>query len=209
MDHACPKCAAPVDYGKPFCPQCAAPQIRVTLTPGTSTPPAHNLPHVALPSAAHLSWPDTWRAALAGGICCAFAFAVGLGFLGLGMLASGILSVSVYHKRRPDVTLTTGSGARLGALSGFFGFVLLTTLAPLFAFALHRGQELRQFVLDVLQRATTTTDPQFAEAFKQYQSPEGRAILVAAFLLGLLVLFVTFASLGGAIGAALARRKQQ
>jgi|GEM_PF-3373583 len=125
------------------------------------------------------------------------------------MLAGGIVSVSVYHRRRPDVNLTTGSGARLGALSGFIGFVLLSSLAPLFALVLNRGQELRQFVLDVLQRATTTTDPQFAEAFKQYQSPEGRATLIAAFLLGLLVLFVTFASLGGAIGAALARRRQQ
>jgi hypothetical protein len=125
------------------------------------------------------------------------------------MLAGGILSVSVYHRRRPDVNLTTGSGARLGALSGFAGFILLTTLAPLFALGLNRGQELRQFVLDILQRASTTTDPQFAEAFKQYQNPEGRAMLIAAFLLGLLVLFVTFGSLGGAIGAALARRKQK
>jgi hypothetical protein len=124
------------------------------------------------------------------------------------MLAGGIVSVSLYHKRRPDVNLTTGSGARLGALAGFLGFVLLATLAPLFAFALNRGQELRQFVLDFVQRTTTTNDPQFVEAFKQFQNPEGRAMLMAAFLLGLLVLFVTFASLGGAIGAALARRKQ-
>jgi hypothetical protein len=196
-----------VDYGKPFCPQCSAPQIRVAMPAAAEVP--HHAPHIAVPSVNQLSWPDAWRAALAGGVCCAFAFAVGLGFLGLGMLAGGIVSVSVYHRRRPDVSLTTGSGARLGALSGFIGFVLLSSLAPLFAFVLNRGQELRQFVLDVLQRATTTTDPQFAEAFKQYQSPEGRATLIAAFLLGLLVLFVTFASLGGAIGAALARRKQQ
>jgi hypothetical protein len=196
-----------VDYGKPFCPQCSAPQIRVAIQPAAA--PSQQVPHIAVASVNQLSWPDTWRAALAGGLCCAFAFAVGLGFLGLGMLAGGIVSVSVYHRRRPDVNLSTGSGARLGALSGFVGFVLLSSLAPLFALALNRGQELRQFVLDLLQRATTTTDPQFAEAFKQYQSPEGRATLMAAFLLGLLVLFVTFASLGGAIGAALARRRQQ
>jgi hypothetical protein len=207
VDHICPKCAAPVDYGKPFCPQCSAPQIRVAVQPAST--PSQQVPYIVVPTVNQLSWRDTWRAALAGGLCCAFAFAVGLGFLGLGMMAGGIISVSVFHRRRPDVSLSTGSGARLGALAGFVGFVLLTTLAPLLAFGLNRGQELRQFVLDILQRATTTTDPEFAEAFKQYQNPEGRAILIAAFLLGLLVLFVTFASLGGAIGAALARRKRQ
>lgn len=124
------------------------------------------------------------------------------------MLAGGIVSVSVYRRRRPDVVLSTGAGARLGALSGCFGFVLLTALAPLLAFVVNRGQELRQFVLELLQKATTSTDPQMVEAFKQFQSPEGQAILLVTFLFGLLVAFATFSSLGGAIGAALARRKQ-
>ncbi len=213
MDHSCPKCGAPVDSGKPFCPQCAAPQIRVAVQPSPATLSAADPQTVAHVSAAalptgRLSWSDAWRASLVGGLCSAFAFAIGLGVLGLGMLAGGIVSVSAYRRRRPDMHLSTGAGARLGALSGCFGFVLLTALAPLLAFVADRGQELRQFVLDLLKQATSSTDPQFVEAFKQFQTPEGQAILLVMFFFGLLVAFVTFSSLGGAIGAALARRKQ-
>ena len=56
-----------------------------------------------------------------------------LGAFGLGMILAGFLAVVFYHWRNPGSTLTPGMGARLGAISGLFGFMMFLFFAAVSA----------------------------------------------------------------------------
>ena len=98
------------------------------------------------------------------------------------------------------------------ALETALDFIPVATFsACTFAFgtaALHSGGVLRQKMLDAIQQAASrSSDPQAAQAVEFLKTPQG---LVLAMILGLIltfVAFVLFSGLGGAIGAALLRRK--
>jgi hypothetical protein len=133
-----------------------------------------------------------------------------LGALGLGMLIGGSLSVLLYHRRSGSATLTAGIGARLGAVCGVIGFGLFTILAVLEMVVRRNSAEFRAAIYDAMQQsASRNPGPQADQLIAWMKTPSGLAFIVAFGLLVVLIFFVAVSSAGGAIGAALLRKKEK
>jgi hypothetical protein len=59
------------------------------------------------------------------------------------------------------------------------------------------------------QAAARNPDPQAQQVMEFFKTPQGIVVLLTICLIGVLLAFVIFSGLGGAIGAALLRRKER
>jgi len=133
-----------------------------------------------------------------------------LGAFGLGMIAAGVLAVLFYRRRNPGCNLTAGVGARLGALSGALGFTIFAIFTAIEVLVFHSGGELRSALLQAIQQsAARSTDPQAQQIVEYLKSPPGLVLVMSLGLIVMFVIFLFFSTLGGALGAALMRRKDQ
>ena len=201
-----------VEEGVAFCTQCRSPQIRV-VTAGASSegpaaaasqPPVHDY---AIGSHAIL-WPQALPSATLGVLIAAFPLTLIFGVPpGPSMLAAGFLCVVLYRRRIFAARLSAGMGARLGAISGVVGFSALLAALAVAASAFHQGAKIRQEMMDTIQRSLANApDEQVkAQLLDFFQTPTGMTIA----LLGVGVGFLIFSGIGGALGAALLRRKER
>lgn len=205
-----------MEDGVPFCPHCAAPQIRVAAVgPGPQTIPAvlegHDTPAQASPSGLTLSsiqWSQALPTAALAGLVAALLMVIPLGAFGLGMLAAGALSVVLYHRRNPALSLTPGIGARLGAVSGAVGFGIFAVFSALSMLVSRGGGQLRAALLDAIQQsAARSPDPQAQELLQWFKTPAGLALMMCLALGFLFVTFLVLSSAGGALAAVLLRRR--
>ena len=131
-----------------------------------------------------------------------------LGAFGLGMLAVGALSVLLYRRRNPAANLTPGMGGRLGAVSGALGFGIFAILTSVEMLVFRSGGQLRAALLEAVQQsAARSSDPQAQQLLEYLKTPQGLALVMVLGLIVMFVAFLVFSSLGGALGAALLRRK--
>ena len=214
MEHPCYKCGASVEDGTPFCSRCNAPQIRVAgsapLTPA-ATAPSVTIEQSAsyttpLPTALdwHEALPSAGIALLAG----IFIIAVSKS-TGLGMLATGFLTVVLYRRRSPLTHLTAGLGARLGALAGGLGFGVLAAILALWT-AFRSGKEIHDAFLNYIQQnSASSSDPRMQQVIDLFNTPDGFAFIMVLTLIMTLVAFLIFSSVGGALGAFLLYRKDR
>ena len=101
-------------------------------------------------------------------------------------------------------------GARLGAVSGALGFGMFAILTSIEMVVFRSGGELRTALLDaVRQSAARSSDPQAQQMLEYLKTPQGLALVMVLGLLFMFVVFLIFSGLGGAIGAALLRRKER
>ncbi len=164
MEHPCHQCGAPVEDGTAFCKQCGAPQIRVPVeepatqplppgTPGEVQPPAEPVTLAGAPEAlpAGIDWAQAVPGAALAGALLALAWVVPfLGFL-LWLLAGGTLGVMIYRRRVPGAALTPRLGARIGAVTGLFGFGVFAVVLGLELLATRGSGRLRQMLQQVIQ----------------------------------------------------------
>jgi ABC-type transport system involved in multi-copper enzyme maturation permease subunit len=128
---------------------------------------------------------------------------------GLGMLAAGFLSVVLYRRRCPATHLTAGMGARLGALTGGLGFGVLAAILALWT-AFRSGREIHDALLNFIQQyAAHSSDPRTQQVLELFNTPEGFTFIMVLTLIMILIAFLIFSSLGGAIGAFLLHRKER
>jgi hypothetical protein len=210
VEHLCYNCNAPVEDGTPFCKQCSAPQIRVggedfpATLGGTSVP--INLPY-GKPS---IIWSQALPSAALAGLISAVLMFIPLGAFGLGMIAAGVLSVLFYRRRDPITDLTPALGARLGAVSGVLGFGIFAVFTAVEVVVFHSGGELRAALIEAVQQsASRTSDPQTQQILDYLKSPPGLALVMGIGLVVMFALFMIFSSLGGALAAAVLRRKHK
>ncbi len=210
MEQSCYKCGARFEEGTAFCPQCNAPQIRVaaaeTLPPAAiaeSGPPVSY--HSDSRSAGAIEWSDALAAAALADLVAAMLIVLLLGApLGLGVLAAGFLSVVFYRRRQPFFHLTSGAGAKLGALTGLLGYGIVGISLAVGAVAFHSWGKIHQQIVEAIQQAAAhSSDPQAQQIVEFFQTPAGFTL----FLVMTLVAFLISAGVGGAIGGALLRRK--
>jgi hypothetical protein len=155
-----------------------------------------------------VQWHKALSSILVAGFFAAVLMLVPLGAFGLGMLAAGFLCVVLYRRRNPIADPTPGAGARLGAATGITGFAFFGILTAIEVMVFHSGPELRAALLQQVQEsASRATDPQAQQMFEYLKSPPGLALIMTMGLIVMFVLFLIFASLGGAIGAYLLRRR--
>jgi hypothetical protein len=200
-----------VEDGVPFCPQCNAPQIRVGGASAEAVSAAEPT-GVSVPAstAGAIQWSEALPSAGLGGLIAAFLMFVPLGAFGLGMIAAGVLCVLFYRRRKPTTNLTPAMGARLGALSGILGFAIFAIFSAAGTLLFHSGGQLRAALLEAIeQSAARSSDPQAQQIIEYLKTPPGLALMMAMSLAFVLVAFLILSSLGGAVGAAMMRRKDR
>ncbi len=231
MEHPCHGCNTPVEEGVAFCPNCNAPQIRVAvpepepppqilppLVTGDSRSPAEaGLPGGAAQAPAGRSLPTPggpieWSQAIPGaalaGALLAFCLLIPFSAFFLWMLASGALAVALYLRRVPNRAMSAGMGARLGALSGLFGFGIFAFLSSLELLLARDNGKVRELLQQVLQQSLArNSDPAVQASLQRLMTPEGLALLFTLGMVLFLAAFVLFSSVGGALGAYLFRNR--
>ncbi|HXJ86282.1 MAG TPA: hypothetical protein VMS18_05660 [Candidatus Binatia bacterium] len=207
MDQPCYKCAQLVEEGRVFCPHCKAPQIRVIVAePATvpaaapqpsALPAAETVPVIAVP----MGWDQAAQpcavAALIGALSMVFQLIVPV----IAALGAGFLAVALYRRRNPEIAVHARTGARLGAICGFFCFGMTAILAALRVAILHEGGKIRATLLDVIQQqAARYPDPQFQPTLEFFRSPAGLLVMLVFSLIVGLIIFILLGMLGGTLG---------
>jgi hypothetical protein len=206
-----------VQQGTAFCSQCNAPQIRVAvaeaITPSeisSDSAPGAPPAYFGATLTTRLEWSQGLPAAAMAGLIAALLMMTPLAGFGLGMLIGGGLSVVFYRRRMPVARVTPGMGARLGLVSGILGGGIFAGLLSIGIVAFHAGDSIRDKLLQEMQAAAARNpDPQAQQVMEFFKSPSGVVLLLSMALIGTLLAFVIFSGLGGALGAALLRRKER
>ncbi|MGZ4731416.1 MAG: hypothetical protein ACXVZH_04670 [Terriglobales bacterium] len=206
-----------MEQGTAFCPQCNAPQIRVAVA--ETVPPSGTISESSIPPlpayfgaslGTRIEWSQAWPATALAGLIAALLMITPFAGLGLGMLIGGSLSVVFYRRRVPAARVTPGMGARLGMVTGVLGSGLLAIVLAIRTLLLHRWDSVRQdLIAGVEQAAARNPDPQTHQVVEFLKSPQGVVLLLSMAMITTLVAFVIFSGLGGALGAALLRRRKE
>jgi len=99
-------------------------------------------------------------------------------------------------------------GFRLGSLTGFFGFLIFVVLTAVETVAFHAQNELRDAMMQAIRQAQArSADPQARQMLDYFMTPQGLAIMMIFGFIFMCILFVVLSGLGGALSAALLRRK--
>jgi hypothetical protein len=215
VEHRCYQCGATVQDGVPFCLQCRAPQIRVGVIEATSTADAAGhidaarISYSGSPRPSKIEWAHALPSAFLGLLIASALSLILPGALALGMLAAGFLSVYFYHRRNPFTGLTIALGARLGAISGFFGFGILAIASAVATSVFHSGGEIHGVMLKAVQQyISRNPDPQVQQLLEFYNSRSGFVLMLTVGSIMIFILFLALSSMGGIIGAAVLRRKK-
>jgi hypothetical protein len=217
VEHPCEKCGVSVEDGTPFCPGCEAPQIRVILPEHTAAQPAvTGLPVQTERSAAPLYTPVAgnkvqWRLALPGSAIAGFLLAMAMlvPFISpfLLMIFAGGLAAALYAHRSP-LPIRAGQGARVGALGGLIGFVVLAMLTGL-QIAIGGGRVVAELKRAMSDQIARNPDPRVQILMDKMAEPGGLTfILVVGGIVFLLAVLVC-TGVGGAIAGAFLGKKRR
>jgi hypothetical protein len=215
MERPCYQCGAVVEDGIAFCRGCSAPQIRVASAPAETAIATEvtqdSAPYGSAPPITGVAWPHALPSAAQAGLIAAILMVIPLGAsFGLGMLAAGFLSVLFYRRRVFHANLTYGLGARLGALSGVFGFGIFAILTAVGTSVFHSGGELRAALMTAVEQAASrNSDPQAQQLLQYLKTPQGLVLVMIMGLIMMFFLFLILSILGGVLGAVTLRRKEQ
>lgn len=202
-----------MEDGVLFCKNCGAPQIRVVTPEASSEKPPQLVFDTAQPVAypgsvylgrtAQIAWSDALRVALLCGLLEAL-----FSLFGLGVVAGGALCVALYRRRQTQIPITVGMGARLGAISGGIGGLVVTLVMSVGVLAFRTGDQIRQQIYDAVEKAAARNPSFQAEEMLHYiKSPEGFAVILALAFFMTVVVFVVLSSLGGVLGATLFNKR--
>jgi hypothetical protein len=199
-----------MEEGTAFCPQCNAPQIRVGFGESDAEPIASSqlVNRIAPPGV--IQWSQALPASALAGVIAALLMFIPLGAFGLGMAAGGILAVLFYRRRNPGSDVTAGMGARIGAVAGALGFSIFAFFTAIEVLIFHSGGELRAALLQAIQQsAARSSEPQAQQLLEYLKSPPGLALMMGLGLFLMLIVFLILSSIGGALAAALLRRRDR
>lgn len=202
-------CGAQLPEDALFCHKCGKPQREIAaVEPELVAPPP--IPVVAEPKAIE-SPVITFHNGTAVRIALSMGFLAFLCLLVVGQLAlpealifvwlaaAGFLAVFLY-RRSTGQRLSVVNGARLGWISGIFGFVIVTVLLTLFVIALSEPSVVTALREQIKTRGIPEANlDQMIEALR---SPSGITSALGLFFL----LFTILPAFGGAVGAKLLDR---
>jgi hypothetical protein len=177
-------------------------------TPGEMQPPAQpvSLSSGPLLSPTAIDWSAGGPSVLIAGLISGFCFFLPLNVL--WVIGGGALAVWLYNRRRPPyMQVATGTGAKLGAVTGAVGYALFAIIAAL-GFVFASDKIWSQLTIAMKERAGPNPDANVQQMFELMKSAEGKAFIAIFVMLFAFALFLGLATLGGAIGAALVRRDQ-
>jgi len=169
-------------------------------------PPA--IPIVA--GTARVDWSVAVKAAAMMGLLAGVPSSVR--FLSLGcclwVIGGGALAVMMYQKWKLAGIVTTGMGARIGAVTGFFAYVFWLLFQVVVQAARGTEEFRRQLMQQMQEAAAKNPDPNAQRMMQQLSTPEGVATLLTVMVVMMLVAFIVFGVIGGAVGASVWGRRQ-
>ena len=202
-----------MESGVPFCQHCRAPQIRVSSVedaPVSTIPVDLSASFQLPPQSSPIQWSYALTAAAMAGVISAILMNVFFGFFGIGIAAAGAFAVRLYRQRSGQVSLLPGAGARIGAVSGVFGFGFFCVIAAVGTALFGGGSQVKLALLSGLEQAAARSqDPQAQAALEKLRAPEGLILVLAFSLAFVFTLFVALSSLGGALAASMSRGRRQ
>lgn len=218
MEQPCYKCGQAVEQGVPFCPHCSAPQIRVVIAEpamaggGVSDAALDSAGATAAPAVPMLAISSPWSLAVRPcALAALVAFLLVLLRLNLVvvMLAAGFLAVVFYRQRRPGYPLRVAESAKLGALAGLLSSGIISLFIALAATVPEGRTTMRdQLIQGARKMAPWLPADSNVQAFiDQLKTPHGFVVVVIQGIIGLCVVSIILAALGGAIGGAVVRRR--
>jgi hypothetical protein len=147
------------------------------------------------------------RSALNAGAVAGVLSLIPWGFI-LALPLTGFLGVLLYRRRSSAQEPSPGAGFKLGALCGAFGFVIFAALTAVITLASHAQNEFRGVMMEAVRHAQARNpDPQARQVFDYFTTPQGLIVMLFFGFVFFCVVFVLLSGLGGAISAALLRRK--
>jgi hypothetical protein len=225
MEHPCSKCGSPVTDGVPFCPHCKAPQIRVpgfdAEAQATSAPISgeHEVSYgsrtTAPPPPPQLGvlWHQALPAAAIGGVVSITTLFLTSGMplvaLGPAYAFGGAVAVFiyVYRARLQSAIITVADGAKIGAASGGFAFLVIAIIAV--GMYVYHVDFYRNPLSEQIGRMTAQGyDPQVLERLQAaIKTDQGLILLIVVGLTMIWAVFITAATIGGALCASWLRRR--
>jgi len=216
MDEPCYKCGQMLEEGRVFCPHCRAPQIRVAVADPVAAMPADSpvqpgqlpasqtVPVLAVP----MRWDQAAQPCAIAAIIAAIGMVLRLIVPVIAVIGAGFLAVALYRRRNPEIAVSARTGARLGAICGFFCAGMTAILGALRVAILHEGGKIRTVLLDALQQQSGRyPDADFQASLDFFRSPTGLVLMLVFFFIAALIILILLGMLGGALGgASLGRR---
>jgi hypothetical protein len=209
MEEPCYKCGQMLEEGRVFCPHCRAPQIRVAVVEPVAAMPADSPVQPGQLTASEtvpiIAVPMRWDQAAQPCAVAAFIAALGMVFRlivpVIAVIGAGFLAVALYRRRNPEIAVSARTGARLGAICGFFCAGMTAILGAFRVAILHEGGKIRTVLLDALQQQSGRyPDPEFQTSLDFFRSPTGLVLMLVFFFIVALILFILMGMLGGALG---------
>jgi hypothetical protein len=119
--------------------------------------------------------------------------------------------VWLYQRRAPVVTVTSGMGMRIGAVSGAVGYAV-STIWTVVRFT-SNSQEFRTALQEQMDKSVASNpDPRTQEMLRQFMAnlntPQGLATFFVLTLAIMGIVFVIFGAAGGALGASMFARRR-
>lgn len=203
-----------MEEGVAFCPHCSAPQIRVVVAEPVLSPAALS---AALPNSAPAapivtniailrSWPQSVRPCALAALIAAVTMVLRLVDPLVAVLGAGVLAVALYRGWTPGAKVGAGTGARLGALCGFFSFGMAAVLGSLKVLLLHQSGEVRHTLLEGIQQ-NATRYPQYQPTWESMRTPAGLVFTMVFLLIFAFVTSLIVGTLGGLLGGAIFGRR--
>ena len=154
-----------------------------------------------------IDWRAGGPAVLIAGVLSGFCFFLPLNLV--WVVGGGALAVWLYNRRRPAyMQVSSGTGAKLGAVAGVVGYALFAIVALLgFVFASDRIWS--ELIAQMKERAGPNPEANVQQMFDMLKTGEGKVFVATFVMLFAFALFLGLAALGGTIGAALVRRDQR
>jgi hypothetical protein len=126
------------------------------------------------------------------------------------MFLAGLVTVMLYRNRTGG-SVTLSMGAKIGAVVGFFAFLIV---GPGWIFsAVMEPDKLREALQQSMQNSARTADPQQAKMMQdllaKVSTPEGMHILLTVAMICLFGFLVVLCAVGGAAGSTVGRKNRQ
>lgn len=166
------------------------PQVSGTL------PASQTVPVLAVP----MHWSQAIKPCALAALAASLLMSLGL-YPFVAMLVVGFLAVIFYRQGHPGALINAVAGARLGALSGLLWFAISSILAAADVLLLHKGSDVRQSLVTLIdQAASRTSDPETLAMLQRFKSPEGIELLMIVGLIAAFFAAIVLGALGGALG---------
>jgi len=157
----------------------------------------------------HKAWPGVLIAGGVAGVISA-APVLSLGCC-LWVLAAGAVSV-LFYRNRAAISVPTGLGARLGAVTGMVAWLVSSAVTTLTILVMGSGKMRDAMRQAMEQSATRNPDPSAQEMARRMMefmiSPGGFALAITLWFAVMFLALMAFGAAGGALGASLFGKRE-